>query len=1264
MTAVVVGELRLVLEWDFGSDGRSFTIGYESARVAGPQEFYVTYAFALALLGGVCLMAPRSADLPRALSQSSWLAAFAFLHAGAELLGGWQHLEHGRITPAMSADDAATHWLVPLLVLSYLPLVEAGRRTLPSLLGVRLGVWIYIPLVGALITASALSAGPLVGLDVAARVLLAAPALLLIAASLLVDAWHGRGDDAVVRGALWLAGGGLLLYVPLDGLVFEHLPGWAQALPDNVRFLAVSGVGVQLPRSLTVVLVAVSFAVIVQRLGAQAHVRRDIALRELAALNDTLEAEVTARTEALGEREAHLRQAQAVGAVGSWHCAIPADRLEWSAETYRIFDLDPNQPVDMDLVEASIHPDDREHMRTQWGRAEIGGDYDIEYRIVIDGEVRWLRDRAEFESDEQGMRISATGTLQDITQMKRATLALRASEEQYRLLVEHQTDLVVRVGVAGHFEFASPSYLDMFGIGEEDLLGKNFMPLVHEEDRASTAKAMEALAHPPHECYLEQRAMTRHGWRWLGWADKAEVDESGAIVSIFGIGRDITDRKEADARLVEAGLLMRNIIDATPDWIFVKDRQHRFVVANRAFAAGQNLAPEDMIGRTDADFWSTEYWAGDPASGTRGFHADDEDAFAGNTVHNTYDVASRADGSRRVFDTLKLPLRDRDGAIFGVLAYARDITERHETAERLATTLSELQLAHRREASAGDKARRSQGRMSALLSAMSMGILFEDRDSRVEYVNPAFCKMWSMADGIELEGQPTRDVLRHSTHQFSRQNHASRHVLQVLDTHEVSERFELDLNDGRVLTQLSYPVEDADGGSLGRLWCYEDITHERQTAQQLIYLAERDALTGLYNRHRFQERLEEMLRGAHRSAGRFALLYFDLDSFKQINDTFGHRVGDTVLVRTAGEVSTCLRTSELFARLGGDEFAVLSTIREADDVAALATRIVTAVGTVPYRFRGTNMRVTASVGVALYPEHGASAEDLVVHADTAMYQAKTRGRNTWAMYDADESPDSGLNERKIWSQRIAEAMEGEHLELHFQGIYQSSTRDLSHLEALVRMRDPQVPGRLVMPGQFVPFAERTGQIVELDRWVLRMVIEMLASRPHMPPVAVNVSGRSFDDPTLPQYVYGLLTTNAVAPSRLLIELTETAAVADIQDAQRFIEAIQHFGCSVCLDDFGSGFSSFAYLKYIEADVLKIDGLFIRDLAHNHANQVFVRAMVDVAKGLSKTTIAEFVEDAESFAMVRELGVDMAQGYHLDHPRPDHPALQASADDDG
>jgi EAL domain-containing protein (putative c-di-GMP-specific phosphodiesterase class I) len=245
--------------------------------------------------------------------------------------------------------------------------------------------------------------------------------------------------------------------------------------------------------------------------------------------------------------------------------------------------------------------------------------------------------------------------------------------------------------------------------------------------------------------------------------------------------------------------------------------------------------------------------------------------------------------------------------------------------------------------------------------------------------------------------------------------------------------------------------------------------------------------------------------------------------------------------------------------------------------------------------------------------------------------------------------------RLTWQERIANALEKGLFQLHFQGVYRAAG-GLSHLEALVRMKDDARPGQVIMPGHFIGIAEKTGQIASIDRWVIREVAGLLARNPALPAVAVNVSGRSFDDPQMPQFIADTLRAASVAPGRLMVELTETAAVSDLHDAQRFIEALHANGSRVCLDDFGTGFASFAYLKYLRAEVLKIDGLFVRNLPNDHDNQVFVKSIVDVARGLRKTTIAEFVEDAETLDMLRQFGVDMVQGYHLDMPRADHPAL--------
>lgn len=612
-------------------------------------------------------------------------------------------------------------------------------------------------------------------------------------------------------------------------------------------------------------------------------------------------------------------------------------------------------------------------------------------------------------------------------------------------------------------------------------------------------------------------------------------------------------------------------------------------------------------------------------------------------------------GQCRTFKAEGLTVEFENSSPKQMVGFVQDISALKETQNHLEESLSMLRVAENRQRELRIAAQIEQQRMSALLSAMNIGILFEDKKGHVDFVNPAFKRLWAIEESLDLEGMLTLDVLSHSTHRLARPDHASKYIMQVLDTNEISERFEIDLYDGRILTQLSYPVAGVDGAILGRLWIYEDITQERQTAQQLLYLAERDPLTGLQNRHRFQEQLEQYLHTAKRNEIKFALLYFDLDEFKFINDTFGHRAGDTVLIRIAGEISSLVRSNEVFARLGGDEFAVLVHQKQESEAIALATRIVHAISSIPFHFRGNNIRLTASVGIAIYPDHGIGMEDLIAHADAAMYQSKSMGKNTCCVYDAKRDLSKRKTARITWAKRIADALQEDCFELHFQGIYDVFNQTLRHIEVLVRMRDSRSRTRLIMPGQFIPVAEKSEQIIDIDKWVLKRSIAMLAANPSMPPLAVNISGRTIDDSSLPYFIQTELRDKNVDSERLIIELTETAAVSDIQDAQRFIEAIRHAGCIVCLDDFGSGFSTFTYLKYLNVEILKIDGIFIRDLVNHRDNQILVKAMVDVARGLGKIIVAEFVENAETLKMVQELDIHCAQGYYLNRPSADIPA---------
>jgi len=273
-----------------------------------------------------------------------------------------------------------------------------------------------------------------------------------------------------------------------------------------------------------------------------------------------------------------------------------------------------------------------------------------------------------------------------------------------------------------------------------------------------------------------------------------------------------------------------------------------------------------------------------------------------------------------------------------------------------------------------------------------------------------------------------------------------------------------------------------------------------------------------------------------------------------------------------------------------------------------------------------------------------------------MYQAKTAGKNTWRVYRADDEADSEMRSRLTWGERISNALDKDLFQLHFQGVYRAEDGTLAHLEALIRMIDEREPGHLIMPGHFIPLAEKSGRILDIDRWVIRQVVRMLASNPDIPPIAVNLSGRSLSEPDLPQFISEELRVSRIVPSRLIVEITETAAVSDLHDAQRMIEALGQLGCGVSLDDFGVGFASFAYLKHLNVDTIKIDGIFIRDLPSDPDNQVFVQAMVSVALGLGKSVIAEYVEDGKTLALLRNYGVDLVQGYFLDRPVALHPAI--------
>ncbi len=414
----------------------------------------------------------------------------------------------------------------------------------------------------------------------------------------------------------------------------------------------------------------------------------------------------------------------------------------------------------------------------------------------------------------------------------------------------------------------------------------------------------------------------------------------------------------------------------------------------------------------------------------------------------------------------------------------------------------------------------------------------------------------------------------------------------------------------------------------------EVIAEQREMQSRLRYLADHDPLTGLCNRRRFAERVDEQLRYARRYAHRGALLFIDLDCFKFINDSFGHPAGDRVIRRVAAAIAGGLRETDTPARLGGDEFAVL--LPEADGAGALRVA-ETVLGAIK---AGKDPVVGASVGIVLFGADGeGSAEDLFIAADIALYDAKEAGHGGISVYRGQR----GM--KLTWVDRIRAALREDRLVLHAQPIVDLRTGEVEREELLVRMIDPD--GREIPPASFLPTAERFGLIAEIDRVAVAKAIE-LARRGRA--VAVNISGPSLTDREVIEPVASAVRSG-LDPHLLSFELTETTGVANIEAARRFAGYLENLGCELALDDFGTGLSSLGYLKSIPIQTLKIDTEFVRGMSVNTFDRYLVQTIVGLARRLGQKTVAEGVEDPATLSLVRMFGVDYAQGYLLGAPAP-------------
>jgi diguanylate cyclase (GGDEF)-like protein len=446
------------------------------------------------------------------------------------------------------------------------------------------------------------------------------------------------------------------------------------------------------------------------------------------------------------------------------------------------------------------------------------------------------------------------------------------------------------------------------------------------------------------------------------------------------------------------------------------------------------------------------------------------------------------------------------------------------------------------------------------------------------------------------------------------------------------------------------PIKDAAGKIVGASTIGRDITERTRLEAQLVHQANHDPLTDLFNRRHFQEELERHLAHARRYGTHGALLFLDLDQFKDINDSTSHLVGDEVLTTLARLLQKGVRETDIVARLGGDEFAILLPHTDAYQVRSVAQHLLDAVRSHLVVAGERRFGITASIGIVVFPQHGTTAGELLARADLALYKAKEDGRNRLVIYTLDGNWQAKIESRLVWQKRIRDALQKNLFFLDAQPVLHLHSNQICQYELLLRLVGDR--GETVLPGAFLEIAERFGLIHEIDRWVMRQAIQLVAQHRRAGRdlrLEANLSGKAFADSELLPMIERELATTSVNPASLILEVTETAAIADIHQAQKFVRTLKELGCQFALDDFGVGFSSFYHLKSLPVEYLKIDGSFIRNLPRDPMDQHLVKAMVGVASSLGMETIAEFVGDEDTMQLLREYGVSYAQGYHIGRP---------------
>ena len=892
--------------------------------------------------------------------------------------------------------------------------------------------------------------------------------------------------------------------------------------------------------------------------------------------------------------------------------------------TMTITDIRPEEDIP-DLLEATAKPIHGLQKTTIWRHRKKDG-------AIIDVEI--VGHDLHFHGVEAEL-IAA----RDVTERKKAeeTVQKLASIEEF------SEDAILGKSMDGKITSWNRAAEKMYGYTRGEVVGRDLSFLVPPERQAEIQAIVERVLNgQPIECLETQRLTKTGSVLDVSLSVSPIKDSTGLITGASAIARDITLRKRAEEQLK----LQSAVLEAAANAIVITDFEGTIVWANHAFTAMTGYSKEEALGNNLRLLKS----GAQPES----YYAELWSTISSGKVWQGEIVNRRKDGKTYTEEMTITPVSRDVGnpADRYFIAIKQDITERRRAEE-------ELYRAHQM--------------LQTILNTIPQRVFWKDRNCTYVGCNRAFATDAGLNNPAEIIGKSDFDLVWSETAEVYRTD--DKLVMEQgsakLGYEEIQDRADR----GRVWLRTSkLPLWDREGKVIGVIGTYEDITARKLAEERVQYLAYYDALTGLPNRTLLQDRLAKALAGARRRKDKVAILFLDLDRFKDINDSLGHSVADLLLQEVAERLKTWAREQDTVARVGGDEFLIVLTgLKDVADAAVATERIVNLM-TAEFVVQGHSLSIGCSVGISIFPEHGADGETLIKNADAAMYSAKDNGRNNFRFFTADMNAQ--VVERLTLENSLRLALDKKELFLVYQPQMDIATGRITGLEALLRWQHPDLG--LVPPDKFIRIAENSGLILPIGEWVVRTACRQARKWQDegLPAVsvAVNVSAIQFRQDGFCELIRRVLHETGLAPQYLELELTESLLLANANLMLSVVQELKAIGVTLAIDDFGTGYSSFSYLRQFRVSKLKIDRVFIRDVAVNPDDAAIASAIISMAKSLHLKVIAEGVEDEAQMSFLRAHQCDEIQGYYFSKPlavdkvadklRPHSPEPQARAQASG